>query len=189
MCREREGRDRRPTEHWDGGPVAARNGGVMVSKIEQDHQRFRQIVQGQDPTRPASSCRGELIGREGGGLSSIPVHRHRHPHVPLRRQLRRVGMGEGRKVSPWAAQGSGREQEGRHILEVDVTMDELADIPRKNSNCLESSRAAKHRITTIRDKYRAFARSDLAALRPFQENVSRALKRQISMGTYDSENR
>ena len=47
----------------------------MVNKIEQDHQRFRQIVRGRirkDLRRFLS--RGELLGREGKRVVSIPVH-------------------------------------------------------------------------------------------------------------------
>src|SRR5512139_774325 len=49
-------------------------GNCMVLKIEKDHQRFRQIVKGRirkDLRRFLT--RGELIGKEGKHLVSIPV--------------------------------------------------------------------------------------------------------------------
>ena len=47
----------------------------MVNKIEQDHQRFRQIVRGKirrDLRR--FIAKGELIGKEGQRFVSIPIH-------------------------------------------------------------------------------------------------------------------
>ena len=46
----------------------------MVLKIEKDHQRFRQIVKGRirDDLRKFLT-KGELIGKEGKHLISIPV--------------------------------------------------------------------------------------------------------------------
>ena len=47
----------------------------MVNKIEQDHQRFRQIVRGKirrDLRR--FIAKGELIGKEGQRFVAIPIH-------------------------------------------------------------------------------------------------------------------
>src|SRR3954467_12872004 len=47
----------------------------MVLKIEKDHQRFRQIVKGKiRGDLRKFLTRGELIGKEGKHLISIPVH-------------------------------------------------------------------------------------------------------------------
>ncbi|MFO0786219.1 MAG: DUF444 family protein [Phycisphaerales bacterium] len=170
--------------------MAARNGGVMVSKIEQDHQRFRQIVQGRirrDLRKFLS--RGELIGREGKRFVSIPVHDIDIPTFRYGDNSGGVGMGEGQEgQSVGGAKGQGGEQEGRHILEVDVTMDELADILAEELKLPRIKPRGEHRITTIRDKYSGIRPVGPAALRHFKRTYREALKRQISMGTYDSEN-
>ncbi len=68
----------------------------MVNKIEQDHQRFRQIVRGKirKDLRKFLS-RGELIGREGQRYVSIPVHDIDIPTFRYGDNSGGVGMGEG----------------------------------------------------------------------------------------------
>ena len=78
----------------------------MVNKIEQDHQRFRQIVRGRirkDLRRFIS--RGELIAREGDRVVSIPVHDIDIPTFRYGDNSSGVGMGDGEEGD--AAQGSG----------------------------------------------------------------------------------
>ena len=68
----------------------------MVNKIEQDHQRFRQIIRGKirkDLRRFLS--RGELIGKEGRRFVSIPVHDIDIPNIRYGDNAGGVGMGEG----------------------------------------------------------------------------------------------
>ena len=56
----------------------------MVLKIEKDHQRFRQIVKGRirEDLRKFLT-KGELIGKEGKHLISIPVRGHRAAPFPV----------------------------------------------------------------------------------------------------------
>ena len=68
----------------------------MLSRIEQDHQRFRQIVRGKirkDLRRFLS--KDELIGREGDRYVSIPVHDLDTPTFRYGDNSAGVGMGEG----------------------------------------------------------------------------------------------
>ena len=61
----------------------------MVLKIQKDHQRFRQIVKGKIRKELRKFLtRGELIGKEGKHLVSIPVHGIDLPHFSLRGQQR-----------------------------------------------------------------------------------------------------
>lgn len=162
----------------------------MVSKIEQDHQRFRQIVQGKirrDLRKFLS--RGELIGREGKRFVSIPVHDIDIPTFRYGDNSGGVGMGDGQEgQSVGGSKGQGGEQEGKHILEVDVSMEELADILAEELKLPRIKPRGEHRITTIRDKYSGIRPVGPAALRHFKRTYREALKRQISMGTYDTAN-
>lgn len=161
----------------------------MVSKIEQDHQRFRQIVQGRirrDLRKFLS--RGELIGKEGKRFVSIPVHDIDIPTFRYGDNSGGVGMGEGEEgQSVGGDKGQGGEQEGRHLLEVDVTMEELADILADELKLPRIQPRGEHRITTIRDKYSGVRPVGPAALRHFKRTYREALKRQLSMGTYNPE--
>jgi uncharacterized sporulation protein YeaH/YhbH (DUF444 family) len=164
----------------------------MVNKIEQDHQRFRQIVRGKirrDLRKFLS--RGELIGREGRRFVSIPVHDIDIPTFRFGDNAGGVGMGEGGEGDSVGPPGRGRggagEQEGTHILEVDVTLDELADILAQELQLPRIKPRGAHRITTIKDKYTGIRPVGPASLRHFKRTYREALKRQLSMGLYDPE--
>ena len=90
----------------------------MVNKIEQDHQRFRQIVRGniRKDLRKFLS-RGELIGREGQRYVSIPVHDIDIPTFRYGDNSGGVGMGEGEEGQGvgQGKNGQGGEQEGQHL--------------------------------------------------------------------------
>jgi uncharacterized protein len=157
----------------------------MISKIEQDHQRFRQIVRGKIRRDLRKFlARGELIGKEGRRFVSIPVHDIDIPTFRYGDNAGGVGMGEGGE-GEGVGKGQGGEQEGKHILEVDVTMDELADILAEELQLPRIKPKGAHRITTIRDKYTGIRPVGPASLRHFKRTYREALKRQLAMGTYD----
>ena len=87
----------------------------MISLIEQDHQRFRQIVRGKirKDLRKFIS-RGDLLGREGGRTVSIPLHDIDIPTFRYGDNSGGVGMGEGgegQSVSPGKGdKGQGGDQ-------------------------------------------------------------------------------
>ncbi|MCW5775513.1 MAG: DUF444 family protein [Phycisphaeraceae bacterium] len=160
----------------------------MVSKIEQDHQRFRQIVRGRirkDLRRFLS--RGELIGREGRRYVSIPLHDIDLPTFRFGDNSGGVGMGEG-EGEGGSGKDAGGEQEGRHITEVDVTLEELADILGEELELPRIKPRGRHRITTVKDKYSGIRPVGPASLRHFKRSYREALKRQIASGEYDPDN-
>ena len=161
----------------------------MVSKIEQDHHRFRQIVRGKirKDLRKFLS-RGELIGREGRKFVSIPVHDIDIPTIRYGDNAGGVGMGEGGEGDPSGGKGQGGEAEGKHILEVDVSMEELADILAEELQLPRIKPKGAHRITTVKDKYTGIRPIGPASLRHFKRTYREALKRQLAMGMYDPDN-
>ena len=163
----------------------------MVNKIEQDHQRFRQIVHGKirrDLRRFLS--RGDLLGREGKRTVTIPVHDIDIPTFRYGDNSGGVGLGEGEEGETVGQgnKGQGGEQEGNHLLEVDVTLEELADILAEELRLPRIKPRGQHRITTIRDKYSGIRPVGPASLRHFKRTYREALKRQVSTGTYDPDN-
>src|ERR1700728_3952608 len=110
----------------------------MSLKIDQDHSRFRNIVRGrirQNLRKYISQ--GELIGRKGKDLVSIPIQQIDIPRFRFSdKQQGGAGKGDG---DPCCPVGGGEVEEGEggkkggegageHVLEVDVTLDELASI-------------------------------------------------------------
>ena len=88
----------------------------MVLKIEKDHQRFRQIVKGRirDDLRKFLT-KGELIGKEGKHLISIPVRGIELPHFRYGDNSGGVGAGDGKEgdVVGKGQPGQGKSA-GRH---------------------------------------------------------------------------
>jgi uncharacterized sporulation protein YeaH/YhbH (DUF444 family) len=157
----------------------------MVNKIEQDHQRFRQIIRGKirkDLRRFIS--RGDFLGKTGGRYVSVPVHDIDIPTFRYGDNSGGVGMGDG-KEGDAAGKGQGGEQQGRHVLEVDVSLEELADILGEELQLPRIQPKGEHHITTVRDKYSGVRPTGPASLRHFKRSYKEALKRQLALGQYN----
>ncbi|MCA9516810.1 MAG: DUF444 family protein, partial [Myxococcales bacterium] len=110
-----------------------------MERIDSDKGRFREIVRGRirrNLKKYISS--GELIGKQGNDIVSVPVPQIDLPRFKFgKRDNGGVGQGEGDPGDQVAqgdgqGQGSGKGQAGdnpgEHALEVEVTLDELAQI-------------------------------------------------------------
>ena len=163
----------------------------MISRIEQDHQRFRQIVRGKirkDLRRFLS--KDELIGKEGDRYVSIPVHDLDLPTFRYGDNSAGVGMGEGEEGEGVGQQGgsgdnAGGEEEGKHITEVDISLEELADILADELKLPRIKPRGHHNVTTKRDKFTGIRPTGPASLRHFKRTYREALKRQLALGAYD----
>jgi uncharacterized sporulation protein YeaH/YhbH (DUF444 family) len=162
-------------------------------RIHQDHARFRQIVKGRvrEELRRYIS-RGELIGKEGGRIVSIPVPQIDIPRLRHgERQQGGVGQGEGEEGDPLSAEdgqpgpGEAGDQEGQHILEVDVTIEELAQILGEELELPDIQDKGKDRVVSTVDRYVGIRRVGPETLRHVKRTFREALKRQIASGTYD----
>jgi len=161
----------------------------MVNKIEQDHSRFRHIVKGKiRKDLRKFIAKGELIGREGKRAVSIPVHDIDIPTFRYGDNNAGVGMGEGEEGQPVGGKGKGGEEEGQHILEVNVGLDELADILAEELKLPRIEPKGQHSLTSIKDKYTGVRPVGPASLRHFKRTYREALKRQLALGTYDPAN-
>ncbi|MDD5306606.1 MAG: DUF444 family protein [Deltaproteobacteria bacterium] len=165
----------------------------MFLKIHQDHARFRQIVKGRvrEELRKFIS-NGELIGREGGKTVSVPVPQIDIPRFRFgERQQGGVGQGEGEPGDP-LSEGEGEEgageagdKEGEHILEVDISIEELAEILGEELELPNIEDKGKDRVVSTRDRYVGIKRVGPESLRHFKRTYREALKRQIASGLYD----
>src|SRR5881394_3739538 len=158
----------------------------MVLKIEKDHQRFRQIVKGRirEDLRKFLT-KGELIGKEGKHLISIPVRGIDLPHFRYGDNSQGIGAGDGKEGDSVGKGKQGGTDPGQHIMEVDLSLDELADILAEELKLPRIEPKGKHRITTIKDKYSSLRRVGPESLRHFKRSFKEALKRQIMLGAYD----
>src|ERR1700753_1315704 len=161
----------------------------MVLKIKKDHPPFRQIVKGRirDDLRKFLT-KGELIGKEGKHLISIPVRGIELPYFRYGDNSGGIGVGEGDEgdaVGGKKGKTQGGTDQGQHIMEVDLSLDELAEILAEELKLPRIEPKGKHRITTVRDKYSGIRRVGPESLRHFKRSFKEALKRQIMIGNYD----
>jgi uncharacterized protein len=165
----------------------------MVHKIEKDHQRFRQIVKGKirDDLRKFLS-KGELIGKEGKHLISIPVRSIDLPHFRYGDNSSGVGAGDGDEGQgvgqPGSGKGQGGTQAGQHLMEVDLTLEELAEMLGEELKLPRIEPKGKHTITTIKERYSSLRKVGPQSLRHFKRSYREAMKRQIMLGKYDPKN-
>ena len=89
----------------------------MILKIEKDHQRFRQIVKGRirEDLRKFLT-KGELIGKEGKHLISIPVRGIELPHFRYGDNSQGVGAGDGEGDDGEAGEACGQKVCAGRIL-------------------------------------------------------------------------
>jgi uncharacterized protein len=166
----------------------------MSLKIDQDHSRFRGIVRGkirQNLRRYISQ--GEMLGRKGKDVVSIPIPQIDIPRFTFGdKQRGGVGQGEGDVgdgVGGDESEGDGTGQAGKdpgdHILEVDITLDELADILGEELELPEIQNKGKSRIISAKDRYTGIRRVGPEALRHFKRTYKEAMKRSIASGIYN----
>ncbi len=170
----------------------------MSLKIDQDHSRFRGIVRGKiRENLKKYIAQGELIGRKGKDQVTIPIPHIDIPHFTYgQKQGGGAGQGEGDPGDPMGGdpqegeEGSGKkagEGAGEHSLEVDVTLDELADILGEELQLPNIEDKGKSRIISEKDRYTGIRRVGPESLRHFKRTYREALRRQISMGNYSAE--
>jgi hypothetical protein len=165
----------------------------MSLKIDQDHSRFRNIVRGkirQNLRKYISH--GELIGRKGKDLVSVPIPQIDIPRFKFGdRQQGGVGQGDGDVGDPLggdegneSGQGKAGQDAGEHVLEVDVTLEELAAILGEELELPDIQDKGKSKITSAKDRYTGIRRVGPESLRHFKRTYREALKRMIASGTF-----
>jgi uncharacterized protein len=166
----------------------------MSQKIERDHQRFRKLVRGKVKSNLGKYIsRGEMIGKKGNDLVSIPLPQIELPQFRYgQKGSGGVGQGEGDPGQPLTAprgddEGKAGDQPGGHILEVDLTMEELAQILGEELALPRIEPRGKKNILTTKDKYTGIRQAGPESLRHFKRTFKRAMRRQIASNTYDLE--
>lgn len=165
----------------------------MGQKIERDHQRFRKIVRGKVKSNLSRYIsRGEMIGKKGNDLVSIPLPSIEIPQFRFgQKGSSGVGQGEGDPGQPLTApqpqpgKGQAGSEPGGHILEVELTMEELAAILGEELALPRIEPRGKKNVVTTKDRYTSIRQVGPESLRHFKRTYKRALKRQISSGTYN----
>jgi len=166
---------------------------MAIQNVEKDHARFRDIVKGavrKNLKRYIS--RGEILGREGKKTVSIPVPQIEIPRFKFGGEGQSgVGQGDGEEGEAIGAgqqqggAGKAGDQPGEHALEVEFSIDDLAEILGEELELPRIQPKGTATLKTARQKYSGIARVGPESLRHFRRSYREALRRQISAGLYD----
>ncbi len=163
----------------------------MSEKIDLDVSRFKKIVRGKiksDLKKFVTS--GEMIGKQGDKLVSIPLPRIDIPHFCYGdNEQGGVGQGEGESGDPLdgdpQSPSKASDAEGQHILEVDVNLDELVEILAEELELPRIQPRSGEKLEGIKTLYRGIRRMGPESLRHTKRTFRQALIRQITSGEYN----
>ena len=166
----------------------------MTQSVDRDLRRFREIVRGRirkDLKKYINH--GEMLGRKGRETVSIPV-----PSIDIPRfqhgqkNSGGTGQGEGDVGQPVGrgqdeGEGTGQagDQPGGHVREVEVTLEELAEMLGEELDLPAIEPKGADTLQTQKDRYTSIAQTGPDSLRHFKRTYKQALKRQIAAGEYN----
>ncbi len=159
--------------------------------IKEDQNRFRDIVKGkvkEDFKKYVSQ--GEMIGKRENDFIKIPLPQIDIPNFRYGpKQQGGVGQGEGQQGEDVGepgenSQGQAGNAAGEHLVEVDLSIDELAEILGEKLELPRIQPKGQKNIDSIKTKYTGLAPVGPEGLRHFKSSYKRALQRYITSGNY-----
>ena len=158
--------------------------------METDVGRFRRIVRGRIKQNLARFIQsGELLGRQGGKQVRIPLPRIDLPRFQYGENSGSgVAQGDGEAGAPVPGTGEAGEGAGDHTMEVDVSLEELADILGEELGLPRIDERGKKFLPHTKLRYRGVLRTGPESLRNFKRTFKESIRRQIASGTYDPDN-
>jgi hypothetical protein len=161
-------------------------------KIQRDTTRFRHIVRGKVRKNLRKYVtHGEMIGRKGKDLVSIPLPQLDLPHFRFGQNgSGGVGQGDGEIGQPVGRgeTGPGSHEAGKdpgaHVLEVELTLEELAQMLGEELELPRIQPKGDTNVTEQKTRYDSVRRSGPESLRHFKRTYIQALRRQLATGSY-----
>jgi uncharacterized sporulation protein YeaH/YhbH (DUF444 family) len=160
--------------------------------IREDQNRFKSIIKGkvrEDFKKYVTN--GELIGKREDEFVKIPIPRIDIPTFRYGPKQDEQGVGQG---SGEAGEGTGEagpskgeagDQAGEHMIEVEISMDELAEILGEKLELPKIQPKGSKNILAEKNKYSGIAPVGPEGLRKFKQTYKKALTRYISSGVYN----
>jgi sporulation protein YhbH len=164
-----------------------------MQRVERNLNRFRKIVRGHIKKNLRKyMSQGEMIGRQGKRLISIPLPQIELPKFRYgAKQTGGVGQGDGDVGDPIGrgdeegGTGQAGSEPGEHIIEVDISLEELAEILGEELELPRIEPRGKKNIITRQSKYSRIRRVGPDSLRHFKRTYRESLRRQIITGEYN----
>jgi uncharacterized sporulation protein YeaH/YhbH (DUF444 family) len=168
----------------------------MSQRIDLDHGRFRQIIRGKIKQNLRKYIsQGEMIAKKGKDAVAIPLPSVDIPHFKHGdKQQGGVGQGDGQPGDPLGqgqekpGQGEAGDRPGEHLLDIEVSLQELAEIMGEELELPRIQPKGTAKIVSYKDRYTGIRTTGPESLRHFRRTFKQALRRQISMGSYDQKN-
>ena len=166
----------------------------MARSIDRDLSRFKQIVRGKVRGELRKYItQGEMIGRKGHELVSIPIPNVEIPHFRHgQKGSGGVGQGDGEIGQPIGRgqdDGNGRgqagDQPGAHIREVEITLQELAEMLAEELELPNIVPKGQDSLISRKDKYTTIRQTGPESLRHFKRTYKKALRRIIASNDYN----
>lgn len=167
----------------------------MARNIDRDLTRFKSIVRGKVRQNLRKYINhSEMMGRKGKNVVSIPVPNIDIPHFRHGpKGSGGVGQGEGDQGQSVGKGGqnqgdgtgaAGSEPGSGHYREVEVTLEELAEMLGNELQLPRIEPKGKDSIISVKDKYTTISDRGPESLRHFKRTYRRALKRSIAANEY-----
>jgi hypothetical protein len=163
--------------------------------IKRDHARFRKIIKGKirESLRKYVSG-GDMIIPKGDGRFKVPMPRIETPRFRFGDKSQGgSGQGEGKPGDPVDGQpgdqeGKAGQGEGQKEVEVELTIDELAQILGEELALPNIEPRGRKQLQSKVDRYTTIGMVGPDSLKHFKRTYRNSLKRQIALGQYDYEN-
>ena len=143
---------------------------------------------------PEKVCFIVVKGREfdAKDMVTIPVPQIEIPHFKFgEKEQGGTGQGDGKpgdpvgQGDPQPGDGEAGNQPGEHLLEVDLTLQELAEILGEQLELPKIEPRGHKTVKSKTERYTGIANQGPNSLRHFKRTFKETLRRQISTGTYD----
>ncbi|MBF0205698.1 MAG: DUF444 family protein [Oligoflexia bacterium] len=168
----------------------------MDHPIKRDHARFRKIIKGKirENLRKYVSS-NDMIIPKGPKRFAIPVPHIEIPHFRFGDRSQ-GGMGQGKGQAGDAvdgqpgdsSDGQAGQSPGSKDVEVDLTLEELAQILGEELELPNIEPKGRHQIESQKDRYTTIGVIGPESLRHFKRTFRESLKRQLITDTYDFKN-
>ena len=159
--------------------------------IKEDHNRFRDMVKGRiKEDFKKFVTHGEMIGKREKDFVKIPLPQIDIPTFRYGpKQAGGIGQGQGQPGDqvgdPGDGQGQAGNSPGEHLLEAELTVEELAEILGQKLELPNIQPKGQKQIQTTRTRYSGLAPVGPEGLRHFRSSYKKALKRYMASGTYN----
>ena len=157
----------------------------MPHRIERDRTRFKEIVRGKIRRNLKKFVtQGEMFGRQGKKLVSIPLPGIELPKFKFgQNQKSGVGQGDG-PGQDGSGEGQAGDAAGQHVLEVEVPLEEIAEILGEELKLPRIEPKGKDEMSAPSGNFTGIRRTGPESLRHFRRTMKAALRRQLIAGTY-----